>query len=103
MPRDTVSFVEAVPNLATPSLAGLAWLLRHKEAWPEGFEWYYGRCTSCAMGMAVRMYRPEATEEQLNLWLNLWSHAGSVTRLVRQIIPEAAKMKLREFEEIFWG
>lgn len=64
MPRDTVSFVEAVLDLATPSLAGLAWLLRHKEAWPVGFRWNFANCPTCAIGLAYRMICGEAPEDR---------------------------------------
>lgn len=29
--------------------------LRHPETWPPDFEWDYGRCPSCAMGLAWRL------------------------------------------------
>lgn len=56
MPRDTTQLLEAPPNLAMPSLAGLAWLLRHKEAWPEGFVWGYRECATCAIGLGARLW-----------------------------------------------
>lgn len=34
------------PDLSQPSLAGLAWLLRHQEEWPQSFTWDFRRiCT----------------------------------------------------------
>lgn len=41
---------------ATPTLKSLAYLLRHPEFWPEGFEWNfrYGNC--CAMGLARKVW-----------------------------------------------
>lgn len=56
MPRDTVSFVEALPDLSVPSLEGLSWLLRHSEQWPAGFVWDYGDCDKCAMGLAAKLW-----------------------------------------------
>lgn len=35
-----------------PSLERLSYILRHKELWPEGFEWDFSSCRQCAMGMA---------------------------------------------------
>lgn len=37
---------------ATPTLEGLAWLLRHPRHWPEGFEWDYQYADQCAIGLA---------------------------------------------------
>ena len=52
---DVVARVSPIGD--TPTLEGLAWALRHPETWPEGFEWDYRACTSCAMGLAVRLWR----------------------------------------------
>jgi hypothetical protein len=41
-----------VPNLTTPSLVGLAYLLRHKELWPKDFVWSYRTSNKCAIGLA---------------------------------------------------
>lgn len=54
MPRDVTAFVEATPDLTVPSLEGLAYLLRHRELWPEGFEWAFDDCKTCAMGLLAR-------------------------------------------------
>ena len=42
--------------LAKPSLEGLAYALRHKEVWPDRFKWNYDTCTTCAMGLANRLW-----------------------------------------------
>lgn len=42
--------------LATPSLEALAYVLRHPETWPEDFQWDYGRCSTCAVGLAHRLW-----------------------------------------------
>lgn len=34
-------FIETKPDLSKPTLAGLAWLLRHPEAWPRNHQWTY--------------------------------------------------------------
>ena len=41
--------------LTKPSLSTLAFVLRHRELWPEGFEWDYNDCEQCGMGMAFRL------------------------------------------------
>ena len=42
--------------LAAPTLEGLAYALRHREVWPEGFEWDYSLCETCAIGMARELW-----------------------------------------------
>ena len=54
--------------LAKPSLAALAYALRHQETWPEGFVWNFYNCRTCAMGMAA----------------DLWA---GVTRPIRAVAP----------------
>jgi hypothetical protein len=39
-----------------PNAKNLAFYLRHKELWPEGFVWDYGRCATCAIGLAWAMW-----------------------------------------------
>jgi hypothetical protein len=39
-----------------PSPQNLAYLLRHEELWPKGFEWNYHDHTRCAMGLACLMW-----------------------------------------------
>ena len=46
-------------NADTPSLEALAYRLRHPETWPKGFKWYFGDCTSCAMGLAHELWAPD--------------------------------------------
>lgn len=47
---------EARPDLSTPTLAGLSYMLRHRELWPASFEWHYIIHTCCAMGLADRLW-----------------------------------------------
>ncbi len=54
--HELVARGEARPDLTTPSIRGLAWLLRHQEHWPKGFVWSYSHCTTCAMGLAHRLW-----------------------------------------------
>lgn len=42
-----------------PSLALLAYKLRHPEEWPEGFEFDYCSQWTCAMGLACAMWWPK--------------------------------------------
>ena len=67
MPRDTTQLADAPPDLTTPTLAGLAWLLRHKEAWPEGFEWDFDDCFRCGMGLAAQLWDACAFDLTLSL------------------------------------
>lgn len=46
------------PVPQTLTLADLSWRLRHPETWPAGFAWDYGRCASCAIGLAWRLTMP---------------------------------------------
>lgn len=47
------------PDLSTPTLEGLAYILRHKEEWPRGFKWDYENCAQCAMGMTVEIWQKQ--------------------------------------------
>ena len=50
--------VRALSDAAsTPSLVALSYALRHPETWPEGFVWAYRDCTSCAIGLSMRLWR----------------------------------------------
>jgi len=42
--------------LATPSLAGLIYALRHPDTWPQGFKYYWGCHHSCGMGLAYSLW-----------------------------------------------
>lgn len=60
MQADTVikpqTETEKLFSLDKPSLENLSYVLRHPDAWPEGFEWDYGNCQTCAMGLAHRLW-----------------------------------------------
>jgi hypothetical protein len=45
------------PDLSKPSPAALAYILRHKELWPPGFEFDYSDCCYCAMGLADQLWQ----------------------------------------------
>lgn len=44
-------------DLDKPSLRGLSFVLRNPDTWPKGFEWNYDRCSNCAMGLSVRLWK----------------------------------------------
>lgn len=49
---------DAMPDVNTkPSLAHLSHVLRHRELWPAGFVWDYLSCSTCAMGLAWKLYK----------------------------------------------
>ncbi len=45
-----------VPDLSVPSLENLAYVLRHRETWPQGFVWDYRYSPSCAMGLTHMLW-----------------------------------------------
>ena len=47
---------EAISVTLSPSLRNLAYILRHKEMWPKGFEWDYTHFDNCAMGMCSELW-----------------------------------------------
>lgn len=47
---------EELLDLSKPSLGTLSHILRHKELWPEGFEWMFSDCNHCAMGLAMHLW-----------------------------------------------
>jgi hypothetical protein len=59
--NNTTALVET-PDLSVPSLAGLAWVLRHKEAWPPGHQWDFTRGSTCAVGIAMRRWGTRVTD-----------------------------------------
>ncbi len=65
MPFDnTLLPADTAPDLSKPSLEGLSWLLRHKEAWPPGqpgHRWDYSCRNTCAIGIARRQW-PETVQ-----------------------------------------
>jgi hypothetical protein len=46
-------------DLQKPTLEGLSFLLRHKELWPEGFQWYYPNPACCAIGLTYKFWKKE--------------------------------------------
>lgn len=66
-----------------PDLRDLIYVLRHKETWPPGFEWDYRACTTCAMGLAHRIW------------------PDKVTRSTSVAMSEAFGMNLDDAQDIF--
>lgn len=60
----------------TLTLADLAWRLRHPETWPPGFKWDYGNCSSCAMGLAVRLLDQPFPDDIENWMANQFPEAS---------------------------
>lgn len=48
---------EVVPSFDKPSLRALSYALRHQELWPKDFKWAFHDCTTCAMGLAGRLWK----------------------------------------------
>lgn len=57
--------------LKKPSLKGLAYLLRHKELWPEGFEWRWDSSLTCAIGLARQYWSLHLPFQSLQGALNM--------------------------------
>lgn len=43
-------------DITKPSLANLAYVLRHEEVWPKKFKWNFGNPEKCAMGLAAKLW-----------------------------------------------
>ena len=65
MPRDTTALLDAPPDLSEPTLEGLAWLLRHREAWPVGFGWHLKWRDTCAQGLGDLFWGKVAVNDLL--------------------------------------
>lgn len=57
---------EAIAVTLEPSLRNLAYVLRHKEMWPKGFEWNYPNFTGCAMGLSEELWNKSVYSEYLD-------------------------------------
>lgn len=75
------------------TLARLAVVLRDRSMWPDGFEWNYGDCPRCAMGLAYEI----KTGKYLD-----GIYGSNVTRAIRRLINDAKAMKIKDFNGIFW-
>lgn len=62
------------PEVLAPlkSLTGLAFILRHKELWPKGFQWEYNDCDKCAMGLAYALF--DGRERDMKIQLHEVGH-----------------------------
>lgn len=57
MRLDQVKEAEKLFSLDQPSLAALSYALRHKETWPDWFQWDFGDCFQCAMGLSLALWK----------------------------------------------
>lgn len=57
-------------DLSKPSLEALAYLLRHKELWPAGFEWNFDECDTCAIGLTTRVWDVAVSDMQRTFGLS---------------------------------
>lgn len=71
--------------------AGLSAVLRDRSLWPEGFEWNYSKCGTCAMGLVYRLKTGE--------WLD---ETGDSAKRTRAVIVDGNAMSLKAFDPIFW-
>lgn len=55
--------VEKLFSLDTPSLEALSHILRHRELWPKEFVWDYQSCSTCAMGLASKLWNYDTYRE----------------------------------------
>ena len=58
-----------------PSLTNLAFVLRHKELWPENFVWDFRYCETCAIGLCRQIYGkdPRDLDPRLENAETFWS------------------------------
>lgn len=77
-------------DISKPSVPGLAWLLRHREAWPKSFQrWDFSSSETCAMGLAAaqwnngKIWGPVTIAKVLNI-----SEANSLDAFV--FLPESS-------------
>jgi hypothetical protein len=68
-------------DLNKPSLRALSHILRNKKLWPNGFNWYYGSCDRCAMGIAYQLWSdhiknpvPDDIYKPLNIEIDIARH-----------------------------
>lgn len=89
-------FDVATPDLTTPSLGGLSWLLRHQEAWPEGFVWDYTECRACGMGLAIALWDKKTLDRLGDRNTSYAIAAGATMKLFPSSFCRAG-----DFEDIF--
>jgi hypothetical protein len=89
MPRDTTALLEAPPDLTTSTEAGLVWLLRHPEAWPDGFEWDYSDCEACAMGLAAEVWCRSLKEDDD---ANVYAYLDLMKRLFPRLMSNIGRI-----------
>ena len=70
-------------DIATPSLSALSFILRNPSLWPDGFEFDWWNCRTCAMGLAA----------------SIWGEVRDMT--YAQDISRMFRMPLRDVEQVF--
>lgn len=97
-----------------PSLRNLAYILRHREWWPEGFEWNYQHCSTCAIGLSdklwgVRPYKlddgalPELSQSYHDIFADsdtkrtFWDRVFLRELKFHQVTPEQVADQIDEF------
>lgn len=76
-------------DLTKPSLKGLSYLLKHKELWPEGFDWNWSSPTHCAMGLCRKQWGT-----RLGMFFQLRKHSTIAARMLGITQPEAQHLFL---------
>ncbi len=93
MPFDNTP-VETAPDLTRPSLEGLSWLLRHREAWPEGHVWDYSCGESCALGIGRKQWPDFVRRESI-------TPGGDMTRTLGVDMYTGSRMfSLRAYQPV---
>ncbi len=59
--------------------------LRDQTLWPEGFEWGFGRCETCAIGLLVRMMDHREANSTDREWENVELKLGLTDRQALEI------------------
>lgn len=82
-------------DLSKPSIAGLAYALRHREIWPKGFKWDFPQPDGCAIGLGGRLWGFHGSQ-----WLSL---ACGISEEDRQVIFFAGNGRKRSVLDKVFG
>lgn len=101
MPFDQQNF-EVKPDLSKPSVEGLIWLLRHKEAWPEDFEWDYVAPEKCGAGLGICIWKTHLRADITNFCMSflgmpedtVYDIFWRAPRTLGRVGPEASLLSL---------
>jgi hypothetical protein len=90
-----VKSAETQPDLSTPSLEALAFVLEHPEAWPKGWAWDFSRAThkygtaGCALGIADALWKRERHRDFINdypTWHSVFIRGAADSDITPQIV-----------------